>query len=43
MRHEHHIHPEELMNPDLVSEIVVGSSVVALCGGFLFLLLLAIT
>jgi hypothetical protein len=43
MPHEHRIHPEELMNPDLVSEIVIWSSIVVLCGGFLFLLLLAIT
>jgi hypothetical protein len=39
MRHQHHIHPEELMNPDLQSRIVLmGSVLVGVVGLFLNLL-----
>jgi hypothetical protein len=38
MRHKHHIHPDALMNPDLLSEIVlVGVLVVVIIGLMLFL------
>jgi hypothetical protein len=36
MRHKHHIHPEELMNPDLSSRIVLIGSVLV---GVVFLFL----
>jgi|SoimicMinimDraft_17_1059745.scaffolds.fasta_scaffold256859_1 hypothetical protein len=40
MRHAHHIHPDELMNPDLLSEIVlVGSVLVVVIIGLMFYLL----
>jgi hypothetical protein len=40
MRQEHHIHPEEIISPDLLSEIVLICTVMTLVG---FLLALAIT
>jgi hypothetical protein len=40
MRHTDHIHPDELMNPDLLSEIVLVSSVlVVVIIGLMFFLL----
>lgn len=39
MRHAHHIHPDELTNPDLLSEIVLGSVLVVGIIGLMFFLL----
>jgi hypothetical protein len=42
MRHEHRIHPDELMNPDLISEIVLGISITGLFCVFLIMVFLAL-
>lgn len=39
MRRQRHIHPEELMNPDLLSEILLVGSVLLVAALFLFILL----
>jgi hypothetical protein len=39
MRHAHHIHPDELTNPDLLSEIVLASVLVVGIIALMFFLL----
>ena len=39
MRHQRHIHPEELMNPDLLSEILLIGSILLVVAFFLLILM----
>lgn len=42
MRRERHIHPEEIMSPDLLSEVVLTGAVVVVVVSLLFTLLRAL-
>lgn len=42
MRRDRHIHPEEIMRPDLLSEVVLAGAVVVVVVSLLFTLLRAL-